>query len=246
MRSGSIRVIAPSPTRYSLDTAQFVTPFSSSFIQSITQPSHPAYLHTLHTAPFTLSPPSGSPSPLPPASPPSSAPPFSAPPSSAPPSSAPTFSAPGVGWALPLFPKHRFNKGREVVGVLLDLLLLGGLIAWWVGMRASPEKRPGGLAVLPYVLMRWRWCTTPFAAAPADAARTDAGPPPTALVAALATALASRAIDDGLPAPATAQLPPEVQAQLDRMKPCSWPLPLSHPSFAGVVFGSVIYWHKST
>ncbi|ODN79015.1 hypothetical protein L202_04521 [Cryptococcus amylolentus CBS 6039] len=151
------------------------------------------------------------------------------------------------GWlGASSLPKARFNKGREVVGVLLDLLLLGGLIAWWVGMRASPEKRPGGLAVLPYVLMRWRWCTTPFAAAPADAARTNAGPPPTALVAALATALASRAIDDGLPAPATAQLPPEVQAQLDRMKPCSWPLPLSHPSFAGVVFGSVIYWHKST
>ncbi|TYJ51694.1 hypothetical protein B9479_007727 [Cryptococcus floricola] len=136
---------------------------------------------------------------------------------------------------------HRLFTGREVFAGLRDLLLLVGLVAWWVLMSELELKkyRPIGLLLLPYVLMRWRWCTTAYGTrvfgaastaptdagpaptapdapgAPADAAPADTAPPPTPH---RAQSLPPPAIDIGLPAPAPAQVLPEVQAQLKRME----------------------------
>ncbi|TYJ57047.1 hypothetical protein B9479_002148 [Cryptococcus floricola] len=88
-----------------------------------------------------------------------------------------------VNWALLLFPEGRFNREREVIAGVRDLLLLVFLVVWWQEM--SKKYRAIGLILLPYVLMRWKWCEAPygtrvFRAAPADAApATDDAPPPT-------------------------------------------------------------------
>ncbi|ODN81450.1 hypothetical protein L202_01879 [Cryptococcus amylolentus CBS 6039] len=59
------------------------------------------------------------------------------------------------------------------------------LVGWWVVMQGDMKRyRPICLLFLPYVLVRWRWCTAPYgsrvfgvapadASAPADAASAD-------------------------------------------------------------------------
>ncbi|ODN90272.1 hypothetical protein L198_06290 [Cryptococcus wingfieldii CBS 7118] len=119
-------------------------------------------------------------------------------------------SSPKAGKSLPLI------RGTG----LRDVLLLVFLFVGWLGLSEHKEYRPIGLILLPHVLRRCWWCTMPygtrvFATSPA----TSHPAQPLAPSAITPPALT---IDVGLPAPAPApaptQVPPEVQAKLDRME----------------------------
>ncbi|ODN82494.1 hypothetical protein L198_07716 [Cryptococcus wingfieldii CBS 7118] len=75
---------------------------------------------------------------------------------------------------------HVSFQRREVIAGLRDLVLLVGLVAWWLGMSELKKYRPIGLILLPYVLMRWKWCATPYGTRVFGAVFATDAPPPTA------------------------------------------------------------------
>ncbi|ODN82500.1 hypothetical protein L198_07722 [Cryptococcus wingfieldii CBS 7118] len=169
-------------------------------------------------------------------------------------------------WLKHPFPEGRLGKGRQVFEGLRDLVLLVLLVGWWVGMKGDMKSwRLLGLFLLPYVLMRRKWCATPygtrvFGAAPADTAPADTAPADATPTHATPT----HATPPTLPLlppptehspsplrPSTSESPPppppkcrlRSRPSWTGWKPCSLPkrrLPLSHPpSLSGVGFCAI-------